>query len=105
VPLTLVAASFDAGTSALSLTFDRAVDFEGIVPAQFVVFDGGQDVEWGGTATVWQTTVENVSIAMIENGEFTGEGVTLSVGAANGLVAVDDGGTWAGVSGLVLPFP
>jgi len=25
--------------------------------------------------------------------------------AATGIVAVDDGGTWPGVTGLVLPFP
>lgn len=32
------------------------------------------------------------------------EDVVLNVGAGNGIVAVDDGGTRAGVSGLVLPF-
>jgi len=31
--------------------------------------------------------------------------VRLSAGAANGIVAVDDGGTWAGTTNTELPFP
>jgi hypothetical protein len=37
--------------------------------------------------------------------EWIGEGVTISVSAANGIVAADDGGAWAGATDLALPFP
>ena len=35
----------------------------------------------------------------------SGSDTTLTATAGNGIVAVNDGGHWAGVSGLVLPFP
>jgi hypothetical protein len=106
VPLTLVAASFDAGTVLLTLTFSRAVDVGGIVPGEFVVLDGDLGVEWGGTfGEISQPTPESVAMFMIENGPFAGAGVTLTVGAANGIVAQGDGAPFAGVADLVLPFP
>ena len=49
-----------------------------------------------------QTTLV-MSVTDIE--PFTDPVVLLNVAANNGIVAVDDGGTWAGVSDLPVPFP
>jgi hypothetical protein len=35
----------------------------------------------------------------------SGPGTELTATSATGIVAVDDGGTWAGVSDLSMPFP
>jgi hypothetical protein len=101
----LVAASYAPGDLTLSLSFDRAVDVSAIVPGQFIVFDGDQDVEWGGTAETWQDSPENLTMVMIENGEYTGEGTTLTVTSTSGIVAAEGGAAFAGVTELELPFP
>jgi hypothetical protein len=46
-----------------------------------------------------------VKVWLIDIGEFTGGGVLLSATGATGIVADDDGGTWAGVTDLGLPYP
>jgi hypothetical protein len=43
-------------------------------------------------------------IALAEDGSAEGPTV-LNATPATGIVADDDGGTWAGVSGVELPFP
>jgi hypothetical protein len=101
----LVAAVFDGGSLALTLTFDRAVDIAGIDAAQLAVQDeadtglayGGASAVMGGDATV-------VVVTLIVTG--AGEGPTvMNASAATGIVAVDDGGVWGGVTNLALPFP
>ena len=37
--------------------------------------------------------------------DYFGPGTLLTAGAGTGIVAADDGGAWAGVAGLELPFP
>jgi hypothetical protein len=46
-----------------------------------------------------------VVIGLLEIGPSISEDTVLSAGAGNGIVAVDDGGVWSGVSELVLPYP
>ena len=105
-PLTLVAATFNAGDLVLTLTFDRAIDLSGIVVDQFLVFDGNLSVEWGGTGgDLSQPTPESMAMVMIENAPYEGEGLTLTVSPTNGIVAAGDGGAFAGVSNVPLPFP
>jgi hypothetical protein len=98
----LVAATF-SGT--LGLTFDRAVSISGFVPFLVVVFDGNDGLEYGGTAEATQPGGPNtVEIGMIENGEYPGTGVLLTVTSGAGIVAAEGGAAWAGVTGLGLPF-
>jgi len=46
-----------------------------------------------------------VSVNLQVVGEPTGALTTLTASAATGIVAVDDGGTWAGTTNTELPFP
>jgi hypothetical protein len=103
--LTLVSASFNPDSPGIVLTFDRAINIDAIAPDQFHVNDdvftgslfvGDPDGAGVGGATM--------SLIMDVAGVASGGQVVLSVGAANGIVAVDDGGTWAGVTDLALPF-
>jgi hypothetical protein len=99
----LVSAAFDGGT--LTLGFDRAIDLAGFDPTQVIVDDGNVPVEWAGTIDFSQPGANSVAIVMIENGEFAGTGVSLSVTGGAGIVAADGGVAWAGVAGLELPWP
>ena len=102
----LVAASYDAGDQVLTLAFDRAVDVGNIVVEEFIVLDGNLGVEWAGTGDeLTQPTPASVAMFMTDGGAYPGTGVTLNVGAGNGIVAADGGAAWAGAAGVVLPFP
>jgi len=104
--LTLVAATYDIETESVVLTFDRAVDASAYDPAAITVQDGvyaGGSFVGSGPATVVSPTTIQVFLEQI--GSPTVSDVELSATAATGIVAVDDGGTWGGVTALVLPFP
>ena len=105
VALTLVSATYDVGIPSVRLTFDRAISLAGFNGTAVVVDDaadsGNQYQGTGGAFLVTPTTVE---IFLVDPTPATGTGTTLTVTAANGIVAVDDGGTWAGAEDLSLPF-
>ena len=104
-PLTLVSSYYDDTVLEVYMTFDRSIDASGYQPGAFVLVDGDinnqtyvgneYEVVLGGTTLRIQLTVM---------GSASGPDVELSVASGNGIVAADDGATWAGVSGLVLPF-
>jgi hypothetical protein len=104
--LTLVAAAYDSDDFSVLLTFDRAVDASGLDAAAITLQDGEFAV--GGFVGSGPATVVNpatIRVFLEEIGGPTVPDVELTATAATGLVAADDGGTWAGVTGLVLPFP
>jgi hypothetical protein len=104
--LTLVAASYDTDEFSVTLVFDRAVDASGLDAAAVTVDDGefaaGRFVGSGPATVINPTTIK---VFLEEVGGPTVPDVELTSTAASGIVATDDGGTWAGVAGLVLPFP
>jgi hypothetical protein len=104
--LTLTTAMFDNDTVTITLVFDRAIDIGGLVGGDIIVNDADITANLyeatGPAAMVSPTTVR---IELIGVSPATGTGVRLSAGAANGIVAVDDGGTWAAVTDVELPFP
>jgi hypothetical protein len=104
--LTLVAATYDIETESVVLTFDRAVDATAYDPAQITVQDGlyagGLFVGSGPASVVNPATIQ---VFLEQIGSPTVSDVELSATALTGIVATDDGGTWNGVTGLVLPFP
>ena len=106
VALLLVAASYDIETASVILAFDRAVDAAAYDPAAITVQDGvyagGLFVGSGPASVVNPTTIQ---VFLEQIGSPTVPDVELSATAASGIVATDDGGTWAGVTALVLPFP
>jgi hypothetical protein len=104
--LTLVSATYDIETESVILAFDRAVDAAAYDPAAITVQDGvyaGGLFVGSGPATVINPTTIQVFLEQI--GSPTVSDVELSATAATGIVATDDGGTWAGVTNVVLPFP
>ena len=103
-PLVLVAAAYEPG-AYVELTFDRAIDIAALDAAAIVVSDG--DVTgfvYAGTAEsfLMGPTVLRVMLAGIEEG--AAPGITMTVGAGNGIIASGDGAAWAGVTDLELPF-
>jgi hypothetical protein len=103
-PLVLVSAAYDPGAAA-DLTFDRAIDVAALDPASFVVSDGDYGFQYVGTGESGLLSPTTVRIVLVGIGEWSEPGITLSAGAANGIVAADDDAPWAGVTGLELPFP
>jgi hypothetical protein len=105
VALNLVAATYDVDTQSVTLVFDRAVDVSTFDPAEITLQDGiytaGSFVGSGPATVVNPTTIQ---VFLEQIGSPTVSDVELSATAFTGIVAVDDGGTWAGVSDLVLPF-
>lgn len=104
VPLTLVSAAFDDGPN-VTLAFDRAIDVTALDGAAVVVDDpvvtGVLYEATGGPVLLDPATVR---ITLNAIGDPSGTDVRLTAGAGNGIVAVDDGGAWAGAINLLLPF-
>jgi hypothetical protein len=104
--LTLVSATYDIETESVTLAFDRAVDASAYDPAAITVQDGlyaGGLFVGSDPATVINPTTIQVFLEQI--GSPTVSDVELSATAGTGIVAADDGGTWGGVTALVLPYP
>jgi hypothetical protein len=82
----------------LTLTFDRAIDISGMDGSQISVADHveGNSFTAEGSPTV--TDPASVQIGLTYAGPVdVGTEVLLNAAAGNGIVAVDDGGAWAGV--------
>jgi hypothetical protein len=106
VALTLVEASFDEGAPSVRLVFDRAIDIAGLAGAQIVVDAGnvtGTRYEAVGEANL--DSPDAVVIGLLEVGPSSSVDTLLTASAGTGIVAVEGGGTWAGVTELALPFP
>jgi hypothetical protein len=99
----LVAAAYETG-AYVDLTFDRPIGVAGFEPGVFSVHDAVADALFlgdGGNALLSPTTLR---VTLGFDGIAGGDAITLSVGPDNGIVAVDDGTVWTGVSDLALPF-
>ena len=102
----MLSAAYDSGEPALWLVFDRAVNIAAINTAAFILEDAQfNNFRYDGGGGAELTGPETLKVLLVEVDNASGSGVKLSVAAGNGVVAVDDGGTWAGVSDLALPFP
>lgn len=104
VPLTLVAAACSEAPT-LVLTFDRPIDVSGLVPGLLRVDNGLLGFSYVGYDTPTLTGPATVEVQLTGVEEYPGTGVRLTAAAGNGIVAVDDGGVWAGVVDLSLPYP
>lgn len=104
VALVLVAAEYEQPVS-VTLTFDRDIDITSLVAAEVSVDDGLESIAYVGVGTGTLLTPRKVVIALVEDGGQGSPLVTLTALANTGIVAVDDGGTWAGVNALELPWP
>jgi hypothetical protein len=106
VPLTLVSAAYDKDAPCVDLAFDRAIDIDAMDVTQVIVDDDvftGSRLVGFETAVLINATTVRVPLNPIDGAMFPD--IHLTVGLGNGIVAVDDGGTWGGVSALELPWP
>ena len=90
-------------TLAEDMTFDRAIDIEQFDTAQITVDDPADELLFTGASAELHDPAA-VLILMAETGTSTGSALRMTATAFNGIVAVDDGGAWGGVTDLGLPF-
>jgi hypothetical protein len=102
VALTLVAASYDSVALTLLLTFDRAIDISGMDGSQISVDDQVEGNRFLAEGSPTMSDPQSVLIELTYVGPASGSLVLLNAAAGNGIVAVDDGGAWAGVVDWVL---
>ena len=104
--LTLVSAMYDHTAPTLTLVFDRAVDIGGFSGSAITVEDAQENYfRYNGDGGAELLGPATVRITLIPFDDASGTGVRLDASALSGIVAADDEGAWAGVSGLALPFP
>ena len=105
VPLTLVSAVYEIADT-ITLSFDRAIDISAFNPSAVLVDDGEfEDTLFEATIEATLLTPQTVQIGLNPIDVGTGATVRLTATSASGIVAVDDGAAWAGVTALELPFP
>src|SRR5689334_6402031 len=102
VALTLVSASYSGPMMVLLLSFDRAVDIAAFDGSQIVVNVPADDLLLQGAGATLNDPV-SVLVTMTEIGSAAGGALVMTATELSGIVAVDDGGTWAGVTDLPLP--
>ena len=91
---------------SLRLGFDRAIDIAGLVGSAITVDAGnvtGSRYVATGSATL--DGPNSVVIGLVATVPSASGDTLLDAAAGNGIVAIDDGGLWNGVSELVLPYP
>ncbi|MBC7785463.1 MAG: hypothetical protein H7144_16645 [Burkholderiales bacterium] len=104
-PLTLVAAVYSEVDLTITLTFDRAIDYTAFNGTQVQVFDPvDNNQQYLGTGGVIFMAADTIEVQLVSTGAYAGDYIHLDATAATGIVA-RDGGAWAGVVDLVLPFP
>jgi hypothetical protein len=103
--LTLVAAAFGKTRVWARLTFDRAVDVSAFDPSSVWLGHQPNETRYDAAGPATLFTPQTVQVPLVAGARWFGAGTRLTAGAATGIVAADDGGTWAGVLGLALPFP
>ncbi len=105
VALNLVAAEYE-DSLWIRLTFDRPIDIAALVGNAIIVDDGAiSGVQWEAQGTATLLTPVTVQIGLLDITSWSSPDVRLNAGATTGIVAVNDGGTWAGATNLLLPFP
>jgi hypothetical protein len=104
VALTLVSASFDPGGLHVFLTFDRAIDVAGLHADQIAVASGLTRNHYVGDPAGASVSGAMLTLLMDITSSSPAGLTLLFASATTGIVAVNDGGTWAGADTLVLPF-
>jgi hypothetical protein len=109
-PLILQSASYSpdggpGGEAMLTLSFDRAIDISAFDGAAVGAKDGiVNNIQYAGiiASLLGPSTV---GITLQWASPYFESEQTMSAAPTTGIVAVDDGGTWEGVTDLPLPFP
>ncbi len=104
VGLNLVSAVYSEAPS-ITLSFNQPIDIAGLVYGAIIVTDGAVGVWWVNSLPGVLIDPQTVQMTLVEVKEFVGAGVHLTAPGTTGIVAVNGGGTWGGVTELELPFP
>jgi hypothetical protein len=104
-PLVFVSGIVDPGSYGVYLSFDRAIDIDGVDVSQFTLKYAADGVTLVGAGAASYNSPVGIHVPMIVAGGYGGSEDLVSVTAANGIVAADDGGAWAGCSDVELPYP
>jgi hypothetical protein len=102
----LVQATYQSAVPSIRLTFDRAVNVPALAGNQIVIADGSINAlryDAQGDVTLINPTTIEIGLTDIE--AYAGPDVRMTASAASGIVAVDGGAAWGGVTNLLLPFP
>lgn len=103
--LVLVLAYYDENLAQLTLVFDRAIKIPAFNGSAITVVDGSYDMFiYNGDGPVFIFDGSSVQIPLVITGDYNVDGVRLTAGADTGIIAVNDGGTWPGVTNLILPY-
>src|SRR5688500_6731686 len=90
--------------ATLRLEFGRAIDLSAFDPTQITVQDPlGTGFAFAGTGVVDTPQPQTVVVEMGQTVEAPGSSEVMSATGATGIVAIDDGAAWAGVTNLGLP--
>jgi hypothetical protein len=103
--LALVSASYNHSAPSLTLVFNQAISIAGLHGASIVVEDGtysGSSLTATGSATLTNSTTLVLGLVVLSDST---PGLTLMASSGNGIVAVNGGAAWVGVTALALPFP
>src|SRR5688500_5300447 len=104
--LEAAAFAFVGPGGTLTLSFDRAIALGGFAPSQVSVQDpAGTGFAYAGTGVVDTPDAQTVVVEMGQTVEAPGSSEVMSATGATGIVAIDDGASWPGVSNLGLPYP
>ena len=88
------------------LTFDRAINIAALDGTQITIDDAAISATlYDASGSALLLTPASVRMDVNAIGPSSGAGTTLNATAMTGIVAVDDGGAWAGVADVELPFP
>jgi hypothetical protein len=104
--LTLVAAVYNSDSSFVDLTFDVAIDIDAM-DCEKIFVDDGMTMGFVYQGITGPELINPTTVRVLLNGidESTASDIRLTVQAGNDIVPTGGGAEWAGVTGLVLPFP
>ncbi len=105
LPVALVLVAAELLAEAIQLTFDRAIALDDLDGSALRVDDNESATTYVGINSAVLIDPATVQITLTYLEYYSGGARILTAGANSGIVAVDDGGTWAGGEALPLPFP